>query len=512
MQKKMTPTLLLILDGWGQAMPSAGNAVSLAKTPTLDKLLKNRACTLLACSGREVGLPKGFMGNSEVGHLNIGAGRVVNQDITRIDLSIEDGTFGSIPVIAKSMAVAKENNSTLHLLGLLSDGGVHSHINHLISFLKIAKEQNIKVAIHAITDGRDTGPQTGINFIREIFPYCTGNIRLASIMGRYFAMDRDKRWERVALAWDALVHGKGKISSDPVRAFEEAYAEGQTDEFIKPVLFACEGQPPSAIADKDTLFFLNFRADRARELCQCFCAENFAGFDIGKRPKLSFFGTMTRYEKSFIMPVAFDSHDINDTLGETISKLGLKQLRIAETEKYAHVTYFFNGGREEPFEGEERVLVSSPRDVPTYDLKPAMSAEEVTDKLLAAINSGNYGFIVCNLANLDMVGHTGNIPAAVKACEVVDACTQTILEAASKKQWRVFVTADHGNAEEMLTPEGEVQTAHSKNPVAFIMIEGQNDYTLKNGGKLGDIAPTILDAFGFEKPLAMTGLSLLERK
>lgn len=505
----ITPTLLLILDGWGQAPAGPGNAVSLADTPNIDALTALPSRSSLLCSGRAVGLPDGYMGNSEVGHMNMGAGRIVYQDMTRIDIAIEDGSFAENPVIKECIEAAKKNGGKLHLLGLLSDGGVHSHIRHLQALLEAADKAGASACVHAFMDGRDTAPDSGIGFMRELLANMPPSARTASITGRYYAMDRDKRWDRTQIAWDALTRGKAPVFSNALDAVRDAYAKGETDEFIKPRLIAAEGEPPCLIRDGDAVFFFNFRADRARQLSRCLFEDDFTDFDRGRRPALSAFATMTAYEADFPMPTAFTRQSLTRGLGETVSLAGMRQLRIAETEKYAHVTYFFNGGKEDPFPGEDRKLIPSPRDVATYDLKPEMSVHQVTDVLLEEWRSGKYDFVVCNLANLDMVGHTGVIPAAIKACEAVDACVGRIAEAVRQRKGRLVLTADHGNAEEMLTPDKHSQTAHSKNPVAIVIADQDAPRALKNG-KLGDVAPTILRLWGMDVPEEMTGKSLLE--
>ena len=504
-----TPTLLLILDGWGQAPAGPGNAVSLAATPNIDALLALPSRAELLCSGRAVGLPAGYMGNSEVGHMNIGAGRIVYQDMTRIDISLEDGTFAANQVIVETIAAAKKSGGALHLMGLLSDGGVHSHIHHLFALLDAAFEAGVPAAIHAFMDGRDTAPDSGLGFMRQLVDKLKPGARVATVSGRYYAMDRDKRWDRTQRAWDALVNGKAPVFGDAMAAVQAAYDAGETDEFITPRIIADNANPPCLIRDGDAVFFFNFRADRARQLSRCLHDPNFAEFDRGKQPGLSAFATMTHYDASLPMPAAFLRQDMNNSLGQVVSDAGYRQLRIAETEKYAHVTYFFNCGREEPFAAEDRRLIPSPRDVATYDLKPQMSVHEVTDTLIAEWESGRYDFVVCNLANLDMVGHTGIIPAAIKACEAVDACVGRIVKAVKARKGRLLMTADHGNAEEMLTPDGHPQTAHSKNPVAIILTDEDAPRVLRNG-KLGDIAPTILRLWGMPVPEEMTGQSLVE--
>ncbi|MDR3177001.1 MAG: 2,3-bisphosphoglycerate-independent phosphoglycerate mutase [Desulfovibrio sp.] len=502
------PALLLILDGWGQAPPGPGNAVSLASTPNLDALLALPSRSTLLCSGRAVGLPAGYMGNSEVGHMNIGAGRVVYQDMTRIDMAVEDGSLAANPALRSALEAAGRGGGRLHLLGLLSDGGVHSHINHLFALLDAAGKAGVEVCVHAFTDGRDTAPDSGAAFMRRLVDKLGPRARVASVSGRYYAMDRDRRWERVRKAWEAMVAGRGERFADPVQAVESAYAAGLGDEFIVPCLVAGPGEEPRLIEDGDAVFFFNFRADRAREMSRCLFDPAFDGFEREKFPRLAAFSTMTSYEASFPMPVAFKRQSLENGLGRIVSDAGLRQLRIAETEKYAHVTYFFNGGVEDPLPGEERRLVPSPREVPTYDLKPQMSVFEVTDVLIREWEGGTFDFAVCNFANLDMVGHTGVIGATVKACEAVDKCVGRVRESVKKRGGLLFLTADHGNADEMLTPEGHPQTAHSKNPVAFVLASEQTHPPLRDG-KLGDIAPTILDAWGLEQPAEMTGQSLL---
>ena len=504
----MTPTLLLILDGWGLAPAGPGNAVTLARTPNLDRLLAAYPGTTLACSGRSVGLPDGFMGNSEVGHMNIGAGRVVYQDMTRIDIAVEEGKLAANPVLADLAATSLAAGGRVHLMGLVSDGGVHSHINHLKALVAAFAALGQKdVCIHAFLDGRDTPPQSGLAYVGalESFLRELGAGRIVSLTGRFYAMDRDKRFERVAEAYAALTEGTGESFSDPVAAVEAAYAAGQTDEFVRPrVLAGGEGK----LRDGDAVFFFNFRADRARELTAALTRDDFDGFPRNVRPKLSGFATMTEYDGSFGLPVAFAPETVSDVLGEVYSRAGLTQLRLAETEKYAHVTYFMNCGREEPFPGEERILVPSPRDVPTYDLKPEMSARAVTDACIGALPKG-HALAVVNLANCDMVGHTGVLPAAITAVETVDACVGRIAAAALSAGWRMCVTADHGNAEEMIAPDGGPMTAHTLNPVRFVLVDDARKNARLVPGKLGDIAPTILRLAGLPVPAAMTGANLV---
>ncbi len=509
--KNFKPTILLILDGWGQGVPDPKiNAVFKANTPNLDYLLTNFPWAKLTASGEAVGLPKGQMGNSEVGHLNIGAGRIVYQDIVRIDKSIEDGTFFKNKTLCSLIEKVKRNNSSLHLLGLVSDGGVHSHENHIYALLELAKKKNLsRVYIHCFLDGRDTPPTSGAKYIKKLQDKIKelGVGTIASVIGRYYAMDRDKRWERTKLAYDMLVMGKGEKISDPYRAVLSDYDKGKTDEFIEPkVVVEKSGNPVGLIKDGDGVFFFNFRADRARQLTVSLFKDDFDEFEREVVPKICEMATMTQYEKDFPLPVAFEPEILKNIMGEVCSKLGLKQLRIAETEKYAHVTYFFNGGREEPFNGEDRKLIPSPKEVATYDQKPEMSVFEVTEELEKRWLTKGYDFVVCNFANLDMVGHTGNFDAAVKACEAVDQCVGRVMKMVEKRDGRLFVTADHGNADEMVDKNGGPHTAHSTNPVAFVWYERDKKIPLlKKQGKLGDIAPTILHSWGVEIPDEMSG-------
>ena len=509
--KNFKPTILLILDGWGQGVPDPKiNAVFKANTPNLDYLLTNFPWSKLTASGEAVGLPKGQMGNSEVGHLNIGAGRIVYQDIVRIDKSIEDGTFFKNKTLCSLIEKVKRNNSSLHLLGLVSDGGVHSHENHIYALLELAKKKNLsRVYIHCFLDGRDTPPTSGAKYIKKLEDKIKelGVGTIASVIGRYYAMDRDKRWERTKLAYDMLVLGRGEKISDPYRAVLSDYDKGKTDEFIEPKVVVEEsGNPVGLIKDGDGVFFFNFRADRARQLTISLFKDDFDEFEREVVPKICEMATMTQYEKDFPLPVAFEPEILKNIMGEVCSRLGLKQLRIAETEKYAHVTYFFNGGREEPFDGEDRKLIPSPKEVATYDQKPEMSVFEVTEELEKRWLTKGYDFVVCNFANLDMVGHTGNFDAAVKACEAVDTCVGRVMKMLEKRDGRLFVTADHGNADEMVDKNGGPHTAHSTNPVAFVWYERDKKIPLlKKQGKLGDIAPTILHSWGVEIPDEMSG-------
>ncbi len=503
----LRPTLLLILDGYGLAEPGPGNAVTLAHTPHLDRLLGLPGTTSLEASGSAVGLPAGYMGNSEVGHLNIGAGRIVYQDMTRIDMAVDSGELARNPVLADLMDAVRARGGRLHFMGLLSDGGVHSHIRHLCALLEAAAAAGVPAVVHGFLDGRDTPPAQAGRYLAELRPVLerTGT-RPGVFVGRFYAMDRDKRWERVKTAWDALVHGQARPAATPEAGLEAAYAAGESDEFVKPFLV---GDPAEVcVADNDGVFFFNFRADRARELASAFLKDDFDGFDRGRRPATVGLAGMTCYDASFDMPAAFGRENLKNTLGEVVSALGLRQLRIAETEKYAHVTYFFSGGREAPFPGEDRILVPSPKDVPTYDLKPEMSVVQVADKLIEAWNTGEYTLAVCNLANPDMVGHTGNLTAAVAALEAVDVCVGRIAAAVEEKGGRLAIVADHGNAEEMLDDKGLPQTAHTCNPVPMLVMQDGTSVPLRTG-KLGDIAPTLLALWKLPRPEAMTGEVLL---
>jgi len=515
-----TPTLLLILDGWGQAPAGPANAVSLASMPNLDRLLAEYPRTLLGCSGRAVGLPSGFMGNSEVGHMNIGAGRVVYQDMTRIDMAIEDGALLENPALLALLDAVAASGGKLHFLGLVSDGGVHSHVLHLHALLDMARRRGVPAFVHAFLDGRDTPPTSGHGFVADLAAIMQGLGvygalgGIASICGRYYAMDRDKHWERNALAYAALVRGEAATVSEAVAGVAEAYEAGETDEFVKPrLVLGADGKPLATINDGDGVFFFNFRADRARQIVRSLFDPAFTEFDRGLVPKLVSFATMTEYDSHFGLPVAFAPVSVANILAETLAAAGLRQLRIAETEKYAHVTYFFNCGREEPFSNEERALIPSPREVATYDLKPEMSVHQVTDLLLEKWNSGEFDFVACNLANMDMVGHTGLIPAVITACEAVDGCLGRIAAAVRARGGRMLLTADHGNAEEMIDADGNPQTAHSKNPVALVLVEhdaaGAICQARLSEGVLGDIAPTLLDLWGMQKPGDMNGASLL---
>ena len=502
-----TKTLLLILDGWGIAPEGPGNCVASAPTPYLDTLFETYPHTELACSGRAVGLPDGFMGNSEVGHMNIGGGRIIYQDMTRIDLAIEEGRFAATPALADLLAKVKAGSGRLHLMGLVSDGGVHSHQNHIYALLDAAKQAGIpEVYVHCFMDGRDTPPSSGKGYVQALEAYMAdhGVGRVGVVSGRFWAMDRDSRYERNEQAYKALVSGDCPVQPSAQVGIQAAYDAGETDEFIKPFMVGSD----AAIGDNDGLFFFNFRADRARQISRAFFERDFTGFQRPAVPRLAGFVTMTQYESTFPLPAAFPPESYHNTLGEVVSKLGLRQLRIAETEKYAHVTYFLNCGFEQPFAGEDRVMIPSPREVETYDQKPQMSADQVADTLIGKLP--DYDLCVCNLANLDMVGHTGIIAAAQQACVTVDGCVARIVDKVLSLGGRVLLTADHGNAEEMIDAGGGPQTAHSTNPVPFVYIEQGREGAKLSPGKLGDIAPTILALWGAPQPADMTGTSLIK--
>jgi 2,3-bisphosphoglycerate-independent phosphoglycerate mutase len=514
--------ILMILDGWGISPTRQGNAFALANTPCLDTLLKTFPNSQLACSGNAVGLPQGTMGNSEVGHMNMGAGRKVFQDFVRINTAIQDRTFFENTHLITAMEPVRKKDKRLHLLGLLSDGGVHSHLSHLFALVEMAKQSGIKnLYIHPILDGRDTAPKSGVTYIRELQAHLdtVGIGSISSICGRYWAMDRDTRWDRVERAYRLYTAGEGRQAKNPVQAVQDAYDADDTDEFIGPVFFdpaadGGKGRPGSGkenkgiIQDGDCLIFFNFRADRAKEITRAFIEKNFNGFQR-QPPALSAFVTMTQYDETFHLPTAFAPEPLTHVFGQVLSHEKIAQLRIAETEKYAHVTYFFNGGDEAVFEGEQRIMIPSPREVATYDQKPAMSANEVTQTVCEQIRSGKFKFIVLNFANMDMVGHTGILNAAIQACETVDNCVQKVVEAIWATKGTAFITADHGNCEQMIAQDGSPHTAHTLNPVPFILAgEGFKNTPVRNG-ILGDISPTILKALGISQPAEMTGTSLI---
>ena len=502
-----TPTTLIIMDGFGLEGPSAGNAVVNAPTPNLDRIFRDFPGCRLSASGLDVGLPEGQMGNSEVGHTNMGAGRVVFQDLPHISRDIESGEFFKNPAYLEAMSNCREWGSALHLMGLLSDGGVHSHITHLFALLKMAKEQGLeKVYIHCFLDGRDVPPSSGKSYVEQLQAEIQklGVGQIATVMGRYYAMDRDKRWDRVQKAYDAIACGEGTFEADAAEAVQKSYDAGVTDEFVVPVVCVKNAQ----VRDNDSIIFFNFRPDRAREISRCFVDEDFT--DIQRRTGFLSVDFVCTTEYDATLPnvtVAYPHQKLVNTFGEYISKLGLTQLRIAETEKYAHVTFFFNGGVEQPCEGEDRKVIPSPK-VATYDLKPEMSAYEVADECKARIESGKYDVIILNFANCDMVGHTGVFDAAVKAVEAVDKCVGEVTDAVLNAGGVVFLTADHGNAEKMKNPDGSPFTAHTTNVVPFAVI-GAGDVKLREGGCLADIAPTMLPYIGLPVPEEMTGKSII---
>lgn len=510
MSKK--PVVLMILDGYGLNEITEGNAVALANTPVMDKLMAEYPFVRGNASGMAVGLPDGQMGNSEVGHLNMGAGRIVYQELTRITKEIQDGDFFKNEALLNAMNNCKKNNSALHTFGLLSDGGVHSHITHLFGLLEMAKREGLsKVYVHAFLDGRDTAPTSGKDFMKELCDKMEeiGIGEVATVIGRYYAMDRDNRWDRVEKAYKAITQGEGIEAECPVKAIEDSYAADVTDEFVKPTVIIKDGAPVATIKDGDSVVFFNFRPDRAREITRTFCTDEFDGFERPHRIKTTYV-CFTEYDVTIPnKEIAFKKVSIDNTFGEFLAAHHMTQARIAETEKYAHVTFFFNGGVEEPNEGEDRILVKSPK-VATYDLKPEMSAYEVCDNLTNAIRSGKYDVIIINFANPDMVGHTGIESAAIKAVEAVDECVGKTVEAIKETDGVLFICADHGNAEQLIDYETkESFTAHTTNQVPFILVNADSSYKLREGGCLADIVPTLIEIMGMEQPKEMTGKSLL---
>ena len=498
--------LLMILDGWGIGKHGKGDVIYNTPTPYLDYLTAVSAHSQLQASGEDVGLPDGQMGNSEVGHLNIGAGRIVYQDLVKINRACKDGSIMQNPEIVSAYTYAKDNGKKLHLMGLTSNGGVHSSLDHLYKLIEIAREYGLEQTyVHCFMDGRDTDPKSGVGFIRDLQAHCQANgAHIAGIVGRFYAMDRDKRWARVKEAYDLLVEGKGKQSADMVKAMEESYAEGVTDEFVKPI---CNSAVDGTIQEGDVVIFFNFRNDRAKELTQVLTQQDMPDEGMHTIKGLQYY-CMTPYDASFTgVHILFPKENVEDTLGEYLSKQGKRQLHTAETEKYAHVTFFFNGGREKPFEGEDRILVPSPK-VATYDLKPEMSAYEVKDRLVGAIATQQYDFIVVNFANGDMVGHTGVYNAIAKAVHAVDNCVREVIEAAKANGYEAIIIADHGNADNAINADGTPNTAHSLNPVPFIYVTDNNSATVKNG-RLADVAPSILHIMGLEQPADMTGENLI---
>ena len=514
MTKKMTA--LIIMDGFGERAETYGNAIKLAGTPNLDKLEAEYPHTVIGASGMDVGLPDGQMGNSEVGHLNIGAGRIVYQELTRITKSIQDGDFFKVPEFVDACQKAKKNGGKLHLMGLLSDGGVHSHITHLFALIDLAKQQGLdNVYVHCIMDGRDTPPSSGIEYVQQLQDYMDKVHfgKIATISGRFWAMDRDKRWDRIQKAYEAISCGVGDKADCPICAMKNSYKNEKTDEFVVPCVIQEDGKPVATVEAGDSMIFFNFRPDRTREITRAFIDANFSDFErLGGYKPVTFVG-MTRYDDTFTnIETAFKPVTLTNTMGEYLAANGKTQLRIAETEKYAHVTFFFNGGVEAPNPGEDRELIPSPK-VTTYDLKPEMSAYEVTDKAVELISSGKYDVMILNFANCDMVGHTGVLEAAEKAVKTVDACVDRVVKAVLATGGQVLITADHGNADMMIDPTtGEPFTAHTTNKVPFILVDpSRKDAKLREGGRLADLAPTMLELMGLPKPAEMTGESLIAK-
>lgn len=493
----------MILDGWGISNDPNTSAVDKASTPFIDSLYDTYPYSQLRTDGMHVGLPEGQMGNSEVGHMNLGAGRIVYQDLAKINLAVENNTLGKEPVLEQAFDYAKTHNKPIHFMGLVSDGGVHSHLNHLKGLLTAAEEYGIaRKYVHAFTDGRDVDPNSGKGFIEDLEQHLEKtNGKLASVVGRYYAMDRDKRWERTKLAYDLIVRGKGEKSSNALEAIQQSYEKGVTDEFIKPIVMTgSNGEPVALLKEEDVVIFFNFRTDRGRQLTQALTQKDFPEKEMKAMPL--YFVTITRYDETFRnVHVVFSKEDIKATLGEVLERAGKSQIRIAETEKYPHVTFFFSGGRENPFDKERRIMINSPK-VATYDLQPEMSAYEVTDAIVPEIKDKSADFICLNFANPDMVGHTGVFEATVKACETVDKCAQKVVDAAVKNDYSVLVIADHGNSEYMINEDGSANTAHTTNPVPFILVD--KDVKEIKDGILGDIAPTILKLMGVEQPELMT--------
>ena len=505
------PVVLVVLDGWGYRSESTANAIELARTPAWHRLWERYPRTLLEASGLAVGLPSGQMGNSEVGHLNLGAGRVVPQDLVRITQSIEGGEFFALSPLVELITILKKTGGTLHLMGLLGPGGVHAIDRHLLAAVELGIRNDLpRIAVHGFLDGRDTLPTSAADVVRtletDLRRIGGGRARIGSLTGRYFAMDRDKRWDRTQLAYDALVHGTGAPATDPVRAILDCYARSETDEFIRPIVFQESGHPVATLQDGDGVFCFNYRSDRMRQIVSALMIEGFAGFDVSDRPQLAMV-TMTQYDQTYPIPAAFPPFSMAKIVAEVLASHGKSQLRTAETEKYPHVTYFFNGGNEVPYRGEERSLVASQK-VATYDLAPEMSAAGITDVLCRAIEAREHDFILCNYANADMVGHTGVIPAIIRAVETIDQCLERMMQSVEKSGASVLVTADHGNCEMMIDPEtGGPHTAHTTNPVPLVAINA-GATQLRTGGALCDVGPTVLNLLGLEPPAEMTGHDL----
>ncbi len=508
--QRARPVALIVLDGWGYRPQTDGNAIALSQTPTWDALWNRGSRTLLEASGLRVGLPAGQMGNSEVGHLNLGAGRVVMQDLVRISSAISDGSFFANPALVGACRQVR-SGGTLHLMGLIGSGGVHAIDTHLAAVLDLAHRENVqRVAIHAFLDGRDTLPKSALGYVEELLRQIAeigSPAKIATVTGRYYAMDRDRRWERTGLVYRAIVEGEGAPAADPLEAVARSYEAGITDEFMLPVVITSRSEPVARLRDGDAVICFNYRSDRMRQIVRALIEPGFHEFDVTRRPIITL-TTLTSYDKTFKVPVAFDPTSMDRIMAEVLSARGLRMLKTAETEKYPHVTYFFNGGVEQPYACEHRVLIPSPK-VATYDLKPEMSAEGVTDALCTGISSLEHDFILCNYANADMVGHSGSIPATVKAVETVDRCLARVLETAEKAGVRLIVTADHGNAELMIDPEtGGPHTAHTTNPVPFVVVDWERERPLRSGGALCDVAPTILSMLGVEQPREMSGVNL----
>jgi 2,3-bisphosphoglycerate-independent phosphoglycerate mutase len=502
------PVVLVVLDGWGFRESSEGNAIHAARTPTWDRLWARAPRTLLDASGLAVGLPEGQMGNSEVGHLNLGAGRVVMQDLVRIGEAIRQRTFFDIDALRGACAHVRKSNGTLHLLGLVGDGGVHGHDDHLLALVDLAERERVpRVALHLLLDGRDTLPKSGLGYVRNLLERVKGRAEVASIGGRYFGMDRDRRWARTQKCYDAAVRGSGPTTQDPIAFITGNYERGVTDEFMEPAVLVRDGAPVAPMRDGDAVITWNFRSDRMRQIVAALSAREFDGFDVDDRPRLHV-ATMTQYDQTFGLPVAFEPFSMAKIVAEVLEDAGMSTLRTAETEKYPHVTYFFNGGNEVPYRGEERILVPS-QQVATYDLMPEMSAPGITDVLCKAITTKSHEFTLCNYANGDMVGHSGNFAATVRACEVVDEQLARIVAAAEQSGARLLITADHGNCEMMLDPTtGGPHTAHTTNPVPFLIVEDGEAVPLRSGGALCDVGPTVLSLLGVERPSEMTGRDL----
>ena len=503
------PVVLLVLDGWGYRPEREGNAIAMANVPTWDKLWARAPRTLLAASEEAVGLPCGQMGNSEVGHLNLGAGRVVKQDLVRINDAIKDGSFFENPVLVDACRHVKATGGTLHLVGLIGAGGVHAIDTHLLALLELAQRQHVpRVAIQVMLDGRDTMPRSGLGYLEELLSAAKGRAIIGSVGGRYYGMDRDHRWDRTEKWYDSAVRGVGPSATDPLQVVRDAYGRDVTDEFIVPTAIVdADGQPVAPLRDGDAVICFNYRSDRMRQIVRSLTVAGFDGFDVKDRPDVTV-ATMTVYDQTFGVPVVFPPQSMARIVGEVVSDAGFTMLRTAETEKYAHVTYFFNGGIETPFKGEERRLVPSQK-VATYDLAPEMSAPGITDVLCAAITSKEHDFLLCNYANADMVGHTGNVPAVIKAVETVDQCLARVLAAAEQAGARLLITADHGNCEMMIDPStGGPHTAHTTNPVPFLVVDGNDSQRLRDGGALRDVGPTILRMLGLERPTEMDGRDL----